>query len=136
MPLLLILENNPTDLRKAADFAKRAGFDELEVYRHASEATAYLQKGLAGRVPLPHAMVVDLDLGMEGGFELVRYWHSSPKLKSIPVLVWSILGNDQKAICRPFGVSQFVSKQDDPNVLRAALAEIIAGRSNGQMHPA
>ncbi|MFZ0273317.1 MAG: response regulator [Acidobacteriaceae bacterium] len=125
MPLLLVLEDDPADLRIAADTARRAGFPELEVIRTASEAKAYLENATNRNVPLPDAMLIDLALGYESGFELLRYWHSRPRLREIPVIVWTIARDTQLEICRYFGVRQIVSKDDDPNILREALSGVI-----------
>jgi len=124
MPLLLVLEDNPVDLRKAVDIGKRAGFNEVEVYGYASEAKAYLGKALSGDVPVPAGMIVDLDLGIESGFELMRFWHSTPRLKAIPLIVWTVMGEHQREICRLFGATHFISKDDDINILKDALAKI------------
>jgi CheY-like chemotaxis protein len=125
MPLLLVLEDTPADLRKAVDVAKRAGFNEFEVTGNANEAKAYLEKSMGGKVPRPDAMLVDLAIGYESGFELLRFWHSRPQIRQIPVIVWTLARGTQLEICRYFGVQQLVSKDDDPNVLREALASTI-----------
>lgn len=125
MPFLLLVEDNSSDLRRAASIAQRAGFAELEVNQNAREAKAYLEKALTGKVPLPDAMLIDLALGYESGFELLRFWHSTPQLKEIPVVVWTLARGTQIEICRYFGVQQLVSKDDDPNVLMEALASTI-----------
>jgi CheY-like chemotaxis protein len=128
MPLVLILEDNPTDLRKAADAARQAGFTELEVSGYASEARVYPEKATRdGRDSLPDAMVVDLDLGIESGFELLRFWHGNPRLKPIPLIVWTVTGSHQREICDLFGVYGFVSKEDGPEVLTKALRNILEG---------
>jgi len=125
MSLLLVLEDNPADLRRAADIARRAGFSELEVNQYAGDAKAYLEKATGGKVPRPDAILVDLALGHDSGFEMLRFWHSSPQLKKIPVVVWTLARATQLEICRYFGVQLLVSKDDDPNVLREALASTI-----------
>lgn len=127
MPLLLVLEDNPPDRRVAADLSRRAGFDELEVSSSPNDVKAYLAKALEGQVPVPDAMLIDLALGYDSGFELLRFWRSSPRLKPIPVVVWTHARDTQLEICRYFGVQEVVSKDDDPNVLRAALANTLAG---------
>ncbi|HVT97476.1 MAG TPA: hypothetical protein VHE33_08210, partial [Acidobacteriaceae bacterium] len=65
----------------------------------------------------------------DSGFEILRFWRSTPRLKPIPVVVWTLARDTQLEICRYFGVREIVSKDDDPNVLRAALASTIAGRT-------
>lgn len=127
MPLLLVLEDNPADLRRAVDIARRAGFTEFEVSDRTSESKAYLQKAIKGTVPLPSALVIDLDLGHDSGFELLRFWHSTPSMKPIPVIIWTGTAGleHEREICGFFGVSKFIRKDDDPNVLREALANIL-----------
>ena len=39
---LLILEDNPSDLRRAADLAKQAGFDRFEINVSSTAAVNYL----------------------------------------------------------------------------------------------
>jgi CheY-like chemotaxis protein len=133
MPLVLILEDNHADLRKAADVARRAGFTEIEVSGFASEARLYLEKGMSGGVPLPDAMVVDLDLGLESGFEILRFWHGTPRLKRIPVIIWTVMGDHEREICRLFGVRTFVSKQNGAEALMEALSPIIPDAGEQRM---
>ncbi|MFZ0271025.1 MAG: hypothetical protein WAL34_04160 [Acidobacteriaceae bacterium] len=125
MPLLLVLEDTPADLRRAADIARRAGFTEFEVHTYSSAAQVYLDKAMRRMVPMPDAMVIDLELGIESGFELLRFWHSTPKLRPIPVIIWTVSGAHQREICELFKVYRFVSKEDDPGVLMETLASII-----------
>lgn len=127
MPLLLVLEDNPSDRRVAAHLSRVAGFDELEMNTSPSEIRVYLTKALEGQVPVPDAMLIDLALNYDSGFEVLRFWRSMPRLKSIPVVVWTHARDTQLEICRYFGVHEVVSKEDDPNVLRAALASTISG---------
>jgi CheY-like chemotaxis protein len=135
MALLLVLEDNPPDRRVAAQLSRSAGFDQLEVGGSPGEIKDYLAKALEGRVPVPDAMLIDLALGYDSGFEVLRYWRSSTRLKAIPVVVWTRARNNQLEICRHFGVREVVSKDDDPNVLRAALASTLAETGNDGSQP-
>jgi hypothetical protein len=56
---------------------------------------------------------------------LLRFWHSNPALRSIPLIVWSILGEEQKQMCSLFKVKQFVGKWEGSEVLQSALKEIV-----------
>jgi CheY-like chemotaxis protein len=125
MPLLLILEDRPLELRKAAGVARDAGFTEFEVTAFPTNAVLYLEKALAGSAPLPDAMVVDLDLGLESGFDLVRFWHGNGRLKKIPIVIWTVMGAHEREMCALFGVYRFVPKQEGLYVLRDALVSII-----------
>jgi hypothetical protein len=60
MPLLFVLEDNPADLRKAADLAKPGGFTEFDVIGYQTEAQKCLEKALSAKAPLSDAIVTDL----------------------------------------------------------------------------
>ncbi|HVT96195.1 MAG TPA: hypothetical protein VHE33_01730, partial [Acidobacteriaceae bacterium] len=98
MPLLLVLEDNPPDRRVAAQLGSSAGFDEFELSGSATDIKAYLAKALEGKVPLPDAMLIDLSLGYDSGFEILRFWRSTPRLKPIPVVVWTLARDTQLEI--------------------------------------
>ena len=125
MALVLIVDDNQADGRRAADLARRAGFAEIEINGFASGARLYLEKAMSGQGPLPDAMVVDLVLGLESGFELLRFWHGNPQLKAIPVIIWTGMGDHEREICRCFGVRSFVCKHDGSEVLLEALSAIL-----------
>jgi DNA-binding response OmpR family regulator len=124
MNRLLLVEDQPSDLKIAADTARSAGISVIESRSTLRDARAYLEKGLEGEIPLPDGIVLDLDLGYESGFELLRFWHSTPRLNSIPVLVWSILGQEQREICGLFKVNGFVSKWEGVPAFREALDKL------------
>jgi CheY-like chemotaxis protein len=120
---LLLIDDRPNDLRIAADAARELGIEEVNAQTSIMKARQHLEKGLEGEVPLPDGIVLDLDLGHESGFELLRFWHSTPRLSKIPVMIWSVLDNE-KQICELFKVSSFVSKWEGPKAFRDALAQM------------
>jgi DNA-binding response OmpR family regulator len=81
--------------------------------------------GLKGETPLPDAIVLDLDFGIESGFELLRLWHSTAELAGIPLLVWSVVDENQ-AVCELFKVKSFVSKWKGTAAFREKLAELVS----------
>lgn len=119
---VLIVEDHPNDLRIATMAAEGAGFTSIEARSTAVLAKAYLDQGLEGKHPLPDAIVLDLDLGYDSGFELLRLWHGNPELAKIPVVVWTVLGDHYREICRMFKVSAYVNKGEGGTVLRQALS--------------
>jgi CheY-like chemotaxis protein len=133
MPLVLIVEDTAADLRKAADAARRAGFTEFEVSAYATNAQSYLERALDGAVPLPDAMIVDLELGLESGYELLRFWHKNPRLRAIPVVVCTIMGEHERKICGLFGVKWFISKKGGYEALVSALSNILEGDAWGDI---
>jgi DNA-binding response OmpR family regulator len=119
---ILIVEDQPNDVHIAAKTAEAAGFSVVDARSSAGAARDYLEKGLAGAHPLPDAILLDLDLGYESGFELLRFWHGNPQLSGIPLVVWTVLGDQYREICRMFKVKAYVYKGEDPSVLRGVLS--------------
>jgi len=124
MNRILVIEDQLSDLQIASQTARSAGVEEVDARTSIQTAMAYLEKGLTGESPLPDAIVLDLDLGYESGYELLRYWHSTPELKRIPLLVWTILGEEQREICNLFKVSDYVSKWEGAGAFREALRKL------------
>lgn len=123
MKTLMLVDDRPNDLRIAAEAARDLGITEVNAQTSVMKARQYLEKGLGGEVPLPDGIILDLDLGYESGFELLRFWHSTPQLAAIPVIVWSVLDRERE-ICNLFKVKSFVSKWEGPKAFREALAQL------------
>jgi CheY-like chemotaxis protein len=121
MTRLLVVEDQPNDLRNATEVARSLGFTSVDARASAMAAKIYLEKGLEGEHVLPDAIVLDLDLGYESGFELMRFWHGKPQLAGIPLIVWTVMGEEQREICGLFKVSAYVQKSDDVRPLKEAL---------------
>ena len=129
MPLLLILEDTVAELRTVAASARRAGFDEFEICERVVDARMYLERANAGKAPLPAALFIDLDRGLDAGCEILRFRNAHHSLKEIPAVIWTVLGSHEREICRSFGAIGFVSKNDDPNVLIGEFDAILANSS-------
>ena len=124
MKRLLLVEDLAKDLKLAADTAHSLGIEEVDARTSLDAARAYLEKGLEGEIPLPDGIVLDLNLGYESGYELLRFWHRTPQLSKIPVIVWSILGDEQREMCKLFKVSSFVAKWEGKEAFRDALSKL------------
>src|ERR1700733_13837528 len=109
MNSLLVVEDLATDLKVATEAARKAGILVVQSQTTSRGAREVLEKGLRGDVPLPGGILLYLNLGHESGFEVLPFWHSTPRLKSIPLVVWSILGQEQREICGLFKENGFLS---------------------------
>ncbi len=118
---ILIIEDQPNDLKIAAKVAETSGFSVVEARSSVGAARLYLEKGLDEKSPLPDAIILDLDLGYESGFELLRFWHSNSRLSKIPLVVWTILGDRYQQMCQMFKVTAYIYKGEDVSVLRDVL---------------
>jgi len=121
---LLLVEDELKDLKFASDTARSIGIEEIEARTTLQAARSYLDKALQDEVPLPDCIVLDLNLGYESGYELLRYWHSTPRLAQIPVIVWSILGDEQREMCKLFKVDSFVAIWEAAEAFRDALVKL------------
>lgn len=126
---LLILDDNPKDIRVATDLGRRAGFSPIHTQTSSSVATASFANAIEDGEHLPDALVVDLDLGLESGFELLRFCHKNRLMPRMRVVVWSVMGDRERNVCQLFGVEEFVSKHGGPNELLAVLTRICSGNA-------
>ncbi len=123
--ILVCVEDQPQDAILAADTIRRAWF-RLCRTREYGEALLQIhdQDALEGKKSLPDVILLDLDLGYESGFELLRFWHQNPKLAGCRVIVWTHMGN-QREICEMFKVHAVVVKSDDVSELKRVLSRLL-----------
>jgi len=121
---LLLIDDTSGDLKKAADVAQSLGFDKIHTRSSVPAASALLDEGLAGTSTLPDAIVLDLDLGLDSGFELLRKWHSTPRLAAIPILIWSVL-DEHRELCELFKITSYVSKWEGMEAFREKLQQLV-----------
>jgi CheY-like chemotaxis protein len=130
MATLLIVEDEPKDIRLAAEATRSLGFTNVQARTSAAAAKAYLKAALEGNEAMPDVIVVDLDLGYDSGFELLRFWHSQRELSgSTRMIVWTRMGEEQLEICRLFKITAVVSKADGTEALTRALQPFAAKAS-------
>lgn len=121
---LLVVENEPKELKRAVENARLAGFSEVEGKTSPQAALQYLEDQMTAGRDLPDGILLDLDFGQDSGYELLRHWHSDPRLHTIPVIVWSILGDDHKTVCNLFKIKHFIGKWEGNEALQDALKSI------------
>ena len=124
MAAILIIEDHKKDLRIADETARSAGFSEVEARADVDSASKYLEAALAADRALPDAILLDLDLGQESGYEILRIRYSTPRLAAIPVVVWTRLEDDNCDVCALFHINGYVSKWEGSTALRDALRKL------------
>lgn len=129
MKRVLIVEDQLNDLRVLSDILEQLGPMEVQARTSAAAARAYLEAALDGERPMPDLIILDLNLGYESGFELLRFWHSQTRLATIQVVVWTIMGKEQQDMCKLFGVNQVVAKWEGASALRRAIEPLAAAAS-------
>lgn len=125
MKHLLLVDDQSKDLMTAVEVAESMGIKDVQARNSVWGARKYLEQGLSGEIPLPDAIVLDLDFGVESGFELLRFWHSSPRLAEIPVIIWSVV-EEHRQMCDLFKIKSFVSKYQGVAAFREALEQVVS----------
>ena len=122
---ILIVEDHERDMGIASEVALAAGFSHVDCVFGLVSVNHLFETALGGQRPLPDAMLVDLDLGPESGFEVLRIRYTTPRLKAIPIVVWSQLGDENREICGLFAITAYVPKWLGVPALRAALESLV-----------
>lgn len=122
---LLIVEDNPKDMLVASSVAQAIGVSNVQGTNSLAGALSILEGGLKGEVPLPDAILLDLDLGLDSGYEVLRLWRTTPEMNKVRVIVWSILSDDHKQMCDVFRVTCFMGKWEGQVALRESLVKCL-----------
>ena len=126
MPYVLILEDTDSDAHEVASALKEIGDFELQRFEAASRAIEFLSDALKNASELPALMVVDLNLPQSSGYELLRFYHATPQVQSIPCAVWSVMDNEiDKKLTTWMGSRKLISKNSGPATLRKSLASLL-----------
>lgn len=119
--LAVILEDALADIRTASRVLKQAGIQSPLVFSNLPRAMMYLEDVVAGEQPCPDLMVLDLGLGLDSGFEALRFRKSHVNLFRTKVVVWTVMGDQHEEMCKLLGASHVVAKEDGEAALFKAI---------------
>lgn len=118
---ILLVEDNPGDVRLTEEALKEGKLsNNLSVVWNGIEALAFLrQEGKYASSPRPDLMLLDLNLPLKNGHEVLRELKSDPAIKSIPVVVLTTSSAEQDIqttydlhancyITKPVDLDQFI----------------------------
>lgn len=126
---VLIVEDTPNDARQSIAVVKNLGAQEITAIDNIASAILLLQDVMEGTREAPDLILLDLSFPKESGFEVLRLWKSNPKLQSIHVVVWTVMGETEKKLCAFFGVDHVVPKWAGPKELEATLRTYLEANS-------
>ncbi len=87
---LLLVEDNPADVWLLREALRLAQFPtDITVLKDGLEATRYLHKVEAGMSECPRLVLLDLNLPLRNGREVLADMKRSPRLAAIPVVILS-----------------------------------------------
>ena len=85
---ILLVEDSPSDVRLIREALKETPAKiQITLSEDGIEAMKYLQNSVAGVVPRPDLVLLDLNLPRKNGREVLAEIKASPELRNIPVLV-------------------------------------------------
>ena len=93
--VILLVEDDTSDSHICAEALHELGYDGVQLITHLMEAEQHLDDivvSLTGGPP--DAIVLDLGLGVDSGFAVLRKCHVEPKLQAVPILVWTKHSDD------------------------------------------
>lgn len=126
MSSILIVEDNAADMRRASSMLATLGLGTIESAASVGEAFRHLDDVTERKREAPALIVLDLTLGYESGFEILRRWKSERRLSAIPIVVWTQMGEREQELCRLFGLKHVISKWADIKELQDAVKVAVA----------
>lgn len=124
--VILLIEDQPAFSDTCTKALHELGYDGVQLITHVMEAENHLDDIVSNLTEAPAAIVLDLGLGMDSGFTLLRKCHAEPKLKQVPILVWTKHTDDlSKIFSNYLGAKDFLVKSGDPQELRGALERLL-----------
>ena len=118
---VLVIEDRISDLNSCVGALRRMGAIQVDALSSIPAALARLETILAGKLPKPDLMILDLGFSFSSGFEVLRYLRAHPALMSIPVIVWTLMDQHRQELCEVYGVRQVVGKLAGPRELQEAV---------------
>lgn len=121
---VLIVEDNPRDMQLAMEVTRDAGFRSINAEPSLRGAERYLEEALEGERQLPDVIVLDLVLGVDSGYELLRLRCLTHSLADVKVIVWSEYYEHSREINSVFKINSYVGKWTGAAGLRRAIRDL------------
>lgn len=118
---VLVVEDSLSDLNTCIGVLQRLGVAQVDVMSNIPAALLRLSEILDGKAAKPDLMLLDLGFSVDSGFDVLRYWKSNPCLRSIRVIVWTVLEQREHEFCNVFGVEKVIPKWAGTRELEQAL---------------
>jgi len=124
----VVIDDNKDDLFIATRLLGRAGIKDITQFSGIPEAIVFLEDIAEGIRPCPDLVVLDLNVGHDSGFEVLRHYKSNTKLHACDIIVWTGSGAIEKELCEHFGV-ECVPKSKGDAALEQAIDDHLKNKS-------
>ena len=115
----VVIDDNKDDLFIATRLLRRAGIKDVTQFSRIPEVIVYLEDIAEGIQPCPDLIVLDLNVGHDSGFEVLRLYKSNLKLQNCDIIVWTGSGPSEKELCEHFGVECVPKRGGDAALMEA-----------------
>lgn len=123
---ILLVEDETSDSDRCRRVLHEMGYDGVQLITHLVLALEYLDDVVDNLTHAPDAIVLDLGLGYDSGFDVLRKCNAHPKLQHVPILVWTKRDDENtEAFSIYLGAKDFLVKSPDLATLRAALERLL-----------
>src|SRR3954471_5684290 len=127
--VILLIEDDGDASDACTKALHELGYDGVQLITHVKAAVQHLEDIVANLTEAPAAIVLDLGLGHDSGFEVLRKCHSELKLQKVPILVWTKHSDDlAKTFSQYLGAQDFLIKSDDEKELRESLRKLLSSK--------
>src|SRR5438309_253409 len=127
--VILLIEDQSQASDACAKALHELGYDGVQLVTSLVEADHHLDDIVANLTAAPAAIVLDLGLGSDSGFSVLRKCHAEPKLQKVPILVWTKHTDDlAKTFSQFLGAQDFLIKSGNQQELRDALTRLLTDR--------
>jgi CheY-like chemotaxis protein len=124
---ILLVEDTASDSDRCRGILHELGYDGIQLITHLQTAVDYLDDVLDHLTHAPDAIVLDLGLGYDSGFDVLRKCHAHPMLAQVPILVWTKRDDENtEAFSLYLGAKDFLVKAADDGPFREALQRLLA----------
>lgn len=117
---VVIIEDSHDDSFLATRILNSTGVAHITRFARIPEALVFLEEIADGTRECPQLILLDLNVGLDSGFEVLRFYKSNPALQSCRVIVWTGSGSIEKELCEHFGV-ECIGKGDGEAALATAI---------------
>ena len=125
---VIIVEDNAQNMQQASSVLRKLGLKDVHAFASVAFAMEHLRQVTEGKKKLPDCLILDLEFSQESGFEVLRYWKSTPTLRSMHVIVWTIMGELEQRMSRMFGVDEVIDKRLGIGELEKSLRGFVGGQ--------
>ena len=127
--VILLIEDDGDASDACTKALHELGYDGVQLITHVKAAVQHLEDIVSNLTEAPAAIVLDLGLGLDSGFEVLRKCHSELKLQQVPILVWTKHSDDlAKTFSQYLGAQDFLIKSNGEKVLRESLRRLLSSR--------